>query len=252
VGYQPANPQISKRSLMSYQNGSVIITGGSKGIGLAIAKIFARKSDRPLVLIARNKSDLESAKEVCEAEGAEHVTIISADLTREEDISGIDFQALNPALLINNAGVYLYKYLGDTTPSEFEEQFRLNVLSAFLTTKYVLPQLKRQDRALIVNICSQASLRGYPDSGAYTMAKHATLGYTRSLRGELADEQIAVTAINLGQTFSTSWKDVDIDSEKLIDPEDVGRIILSLSELSRRTVAEEINIMPQGGEVDPV
>jgi short-subunit dehydrogenase len=130
-------------------------------------------------------------------------------------------------------------------------QYKLNTFTTFNITKYALPALKEQDRGLIVNICSQASKKGYGESGAYTMSKHALLGYTRSLRKELAKgDNIAVTAINLGQTYSTSWEGVDIDTGKLIDPEDVGKVIVSLSELSPRSVVEEIDIMPLGGEVE--
>ena len=129
----------------------------------------------------------------------------------------------------------------------------LNTFSAFNITKQVLPILKEQERGLIVNICSQASTKGYGDSGAYTMSKHALLGYTRSLRKELAiNSNIAVTALNLGQTYSTSWEDVDIDPKKLIDPEDVGKLIVALSELSVQSVVEEIDMMPLGGEVEPM
>ena len=84
------------------------------------------------------------------------------------------------------------------------------------------------------------------------MSKHALLGYTRSLRQELLDTNIAVSAINLGQTFSTSWEGVEIDPQVLIDPEDVGKLILGLSHLSPRSVAEEIILMPQGGETSPM
>ena len=237
---------------MSFKNSSVIITGGSKGIGLSIAKIFAQKTDRKLILLARNIDDLEKAKTQCLNWGAEEVEIISADLTSEEEISKIDFESLNPGILINNAGVFLFKNLSETSSEEFDRQYRLNTFSVFNLTKHVLPVLKEKERGLIVNICSQASLKGYGDSGAYTMSKHALLGYTRSLRKELMDSKIGVSAINLGQTYSTSWKDVDINPKKLIDPEDVGRLIVSLSELSPQSVAEEINLMPQGGEVNPM
>jgi short-subunit dehydrogenase len=238
---------------MSFEQTSVIITGGSKGIGLAIAKVFAEKSDRPIVLIARNEDDLKVAKEECLEWGATKVDIISADLTSEEDINSIDFEALNPGILVNNAGVFLYRYLMDTSIEDFNRQYQLNTFSAFNITRSVLPVIKEQERGLIVNICSQASTKGYGDSGAYTMSKHALLGYTRSLRRELAiNTKIAVTAINLGQTYSTSWEDVDIDPKKLIDPEDVGKLIVSLSELSVQSVVEEIDLMPLGGEVDPM
>lgn len=236
---------------MSFKDRSVIITGGSKGIGLSIAKIFAAKTDRPIVLIARNTVELETAKTECLEAGAVKVDIITADITKET-ISQIDFGKYDPAILINNAGSYLYKNLEDTTPSEFESQFKVNAFGAFNMTRQVLPILRKQDRALIVNICSQASLYGFADSGAYTASKHALLGYTRSLRKELKDTRIAVTGINLGQTFSTSWDGVDVDPDQLIDPDDVGRIIMTLSELSPRSVAEEILLQPQGGDVDPV
>lgn len=237
---------------MSFDQTSVIITGGSKGIGLAIAKLFAEKTTRLIVLIARNKDDLEAAKKHCLEWGATDVKIISADLTSEEEVASIDFKVLNPGILVNNAGIFLFKNLSDTSAEEFDRQYRVNTFTAFNMTKSVLPILKEQGRGLIVNICSQASIKGYGESGAYTMSKHALLGYTRSLRQEVADSNIAVSAINLGQTFSTSWENIDVDPKKLIDPEDVGKIVLSLSELSIQSVAEEINLMPLGGEVDPM
>lgn len=237
---------------MGFKEASVIITGGSKGIGLSIAKVFAERTNRKLVLIARNYDDLQTAKQQCLEWGASGVEIISADLTSENEVSNIDFEALNPGILVNNAGIFLFKKLAETSNDEFDRQYRLNTFSAFNLTKHVLPVLKKKERGLIVNVCSQASLKGYGDSGAYTMSKHALLGYTRSLRKELMDTKIAVSAINLGQTYSTSWEDVDIDPKQLIDPEDVGRIIVSLSELSPQSVAEEIILMPQGGEVDPM
>lgn len=238
---------------MSFETTSVIITGGSKGIGLSIAKIFAKKTSRPIVLIARNVEDLEKAKKQCLEWGAPKVDIISVDLTSEEEVLKIDFASLNPGILVNNAGVFLFQKLMDTSAEEFDRQYRLNTFTTFNLTKSVLPVLKEKERGLIVNICSQASTKGYEDSGAYTMSKHALLGYTRSLRKEVAaSNNIAVTAINLGQTYSTSWEGVDVDPKKLIDPEDVGKLIVSLSELSVQSVAEEISLMPLGGEVDPM
>ncbi len=237
---------------MDFEKTSVVITGGNKGIGLAMARVFARNTERPIILIARNESDLEEAREICLSEGAASVQIIAADLTNREELEAIDFSGLNPGILINNAGTFLFKKMADTSTEEFKGQFHINTLTAFNMTSVLLDELKEQERALIVNICSQASLKGLGDSGAYAASKHATLGYTRSLRKELKDTNIAVTAINLGQTYSTSWHEVDIDPNKLIDPEDVGKLIISLSELSTRTVAEEISLMPHGGEVKPM
>ncbi len=84
------------------------------------------------------------------------------------------------------------------------------------------------------------------------ISKHALLGYTRSLRKELLDSEIGVTAINLGQTQSTSWEGSLIDRDLLIDPDDVAKIILNLADLSPRTVIEEILVKPQHGRVPPM
>lgn len=234
---------------MSFQETSAIITGGSKGIGLAIAKVIARTSGHPLVLVARGKADLEEAKELCLEAGAPKVDIVIADITDPEVVSEIDFKAFNPGILINNTGTFLAKKLQSSSFSEFENQFKVNVFGAFNITNKVLPGLLDQERALIVNICSIASLKGYAGSGAYAASKHATLGYTRSLRQELLESNVAVTAINLGNTYSTSWYDSGVDQSRLIDPEDVGKLIISLSQLSPRTVVEEMTILPRVGEV---
>jgi short-subunit dehydrogenase len=234
---------------MSFKDSSIIITGGSKGIGLSIAKVFASKTVRPIVLIARGRDELKSAKKSLLEIGAAEVQTISLDITDEKAVSEINFAQYNIGILINNAGSFLFKSLSETSTKEFEQQFKINTFGAFNLTQAILPVLKEADRALIVNICSVASLKGQKESGAYSMSKHAVLGYTRSLRKELMKSNIAVTALNLGQTYSTSWKEVDIIQEKLIDPEDVGRLIWSLSELSARSVAEEIILAPQGGEV---
>ncbi len=238
--------------MMNFEQSSIIISGGSKGIGLSIARVFARNTHRPLVLIARSQRELEAARTLCLEDGAASVSVIAADLTRQEELRSIDFSEYNPGILLNNAGSFLFKKLENTSAEEFEGQFLINAMAAFNLTNASLPALKQQSRALIVNISSMSALKGMASSGAYVMSKHALLGYTRSLRKELRKSNIAVTAINLGQTYSTSWKEVDIDPKRLINPDDVGRLILALSELTPQTVAEEINLMPQGGETPPM
>ncbi|MDZ7680135.1 MAG: SDR family oxidoreductase [Fodinibius sp.] len=73
-------------------------------------------------------------------------------------------------------------------------------------TNRFLDDLKNREHSLIVNICSEGALVGLEDSGAYSASKHALLGYTRSLRKELMETKVGVTALNLGQTQSTSWE----------------------------------------------
>ncbi|MEO1021526.1 MAG: SDR family oxidoreductase [Bacteroidota bacterium] len=230
---------------------SVVITGGSKGIGWAIAKVFARDTDHPIVLIARNEEDLITAKKELIRLGAVSVQWFVADVSKEKEIATIPFDTLNPGVLVNNAGHFLFKKLEHTSPDEFEAQFRVNTLSAFLMASYCLPFMVKQDQGLIVSISSRAGLVGFDNCGAYAMSKHALNGYMRSLRKEWYGRNLSVTTINLGQTYSNSWAGSTVDPKTLINPEDVGLIIKDLTRLSPQSVAEEMTIMPQGGEVAP-
>ncbi len=236
---------------MNYNNSSVLITGASQGIGRSIAITFAAKTLRPLLLLARNKNNLQETKELCEKAGAQHVEIVTCDAVSEEETESIIIPEgfPQPGLIINNAGSYLYKPLAITTNSEFRNQIDVNLFTAVNIVKRFLPDLLKMNRALIVTICSVGSLRGLGDSGAYSAAKHALLGYTRSLREELKNTNVAVSAINLGQTHSTSWDESDMSPERLINPTDVATLIVSLSELSERSVVEEIIMQPQHGRV---
>lgn len=239
---------------MDYARSSILITGASKGIGRNIAVTFAKMTTRPLLLISRDKQGLQETQNMCLEAGGEQVKIIICDLTDEKQVASIrvpdSFPA--PGILINNAGSYLLKGLSETSHEEFLEQVQSNLFTAVHTTNRFLDKLKGMDRALIVNICSVGSLEGLKESGAYSAAKHALLGYTRSLRKELINTTVGVTAINLGQTQSTSWEGSNIDRNLLIDPRDVARLIVTLTQLSPRTLAEEIVLKPQHGRVSPM
>lgn len=236
---------------MSYKESSVLITGASQGIGRSIAITFAASTTRPLLLLARNKSNLKETKHLCEEAGGDHVEFLSCDATNMEDVLDLTIPDgfPEPGILINNAGSYLYKALAETTDEEFRHQMEINLFAAVHIVRRFLPELKKLDRGLIINICSVGALRGLSDSGAYSSSKHALLGYTRSLREELKKTNIGVTAVNLGQTHSTSWDATDMSSERLINPTDVASLLVSISELSPRSVVEEILIQPQHGKV---
>ncbi|TVR33532.1 MAG: SDR family oxidoreductase [Balneolaceae bacterium] len=239
---------------MIYENSSILITGASQGIGRSIALAFAAKADRPLLLLARNIENLNETASLCRRAGADKVHAIACDATNEEEVKKISLPDDIPApgLIINNAGSYLYKPVSETTNEEFHQQININLFTAVNVTNQFLKPLRKLDRALIINICSVGSLRGLSDSGAYAAAKHALLGYTRSLRDELMDTQIGVTAINLGQTHSTSWDESSMSPERLINPTDVANILVTLSQLTPRSLVEEITIQPQNGRVAPM
>lgn len=236
---------------MIYKNSSVLITGASQGIGRSIAITFAATTDRPLLLLARNEKKLLETKKLCEKAGSVQTEILPCDATDIDKLRNLSISKDVPApgIIINNAGTYLYKKVSETTPEEFQNQININLFTAVNVINRFLGSLRDFDRALIINICSVGALRGFADSGAYSSAKHALLGYTRSLRDELKETDIGVTAINLGQTHSPSWHASSMSPARLINPSDVAALIVQLTQLSHRTLVEEITIQPQHGRV---
>lgn len=239
--------------MKEFRKSTVVITGASRGIGKRIALGFAQLTDHALFLIARDKSLLEETEQECIEAGCELIESAVCDLTDPKQIEILKLPGRLPhiGILINNAGTFLLKPLSETTPEEFRDQWDINAFAPFLLTRKLLPILKKHERGLIVNICSMSALKGNSHSGAYASSKHALLGYSRSLRLELTNSNIAVTAINLGQTMSTSWEGIEVDPSELIDPDDVASLIITLSRMSPRTVAEEIILKPQKGERSP-
>lgn len=239
---------------MTYEQSSILITGASRGIGRSIAIAFATATQRPLILLARNKTNLEETKTLCEEAGAEKVGLLVCDATDEEVVESLELpEGLpGPGTLINNAGSFLYKPVTETTNEEFRVQIELNLFTAVNMINRFLGDLRKMDRSLIMNICSVGSIRGLAESGAYSSAKHALLGYTRSLRDELQHTDVGVTAINLGQTHSSSWDQSTMSPERLINPTDVSNLLVTLASLSPRSLVEEIVIQPQHGRVSPM
>jgi short-subunit dehydrogenase len=239
---------------MIFDQQPVLITGASQGIGRSIAITFAKETNRPLILMARNHENLAETKTLCEAEGSNRVELIACDATDAEAVKNIMLpdDLPDPSLLINNAGSYLYKPLETTTEEEFRHQINVNLFTAVNITSRFLPSLKKMERGLIVNISSVGATRGLAESGAYSAAKHALMGYTRSLRKELLGTNIGVTALNLGQTHSPSWSGSSVSPVDLIDPKDVANLIVAIFGLSSRSVVEELLLQPQHGKVPPM
>lgn len=228
------------------ESGAIVITGASRGIGKAIALYFSRHTKHPLILIARSELKLAETAEQCRSEGSASIYYIAADLTDPEATDAITlpdaFQDVS--VLINNAGGYLEKSLSETDHELFLQQIEQNIITSFNATKRFLPDIKNNLPGYIINICSRASLHGLARAGAYSAAKHGMLGFTRSLRQELKSEGIAVTAINLGATHSSSWENENINSDRLINPMDVAALIHQIIRLTPQTVVEEVTINP--------
>jgi NAD(P)-dependent dehydrogenase (short-subunit alcohol dehydrogenase family) len=219
---------------------NVYITGASRGIGAAIAKLFISKGAQ-VVISSRNPPEWTGAH------------WIQADLGRKQEAIAAAEKAIEILgkidILVNNAGLYLPGGITTESDKVFETLLQVNVASAYHTTRCIANKMKELNSGHIFNMCSIASEMGYANGGSYTIAKHALLGMGRVLRDELKPFGVRVTNILPGAVLTDSWAGVSIPEERFINPNDVAHALLNCFELSNRSVVEELVIRPQLGDL---
>lgn len=194
-------------------NKNVFITGASRGIGAEIAKKCGEKGAR-LFLFARNGGLLQQLKEKIEMEHGAEVFIYKLDVSKPDEIEKVFAKALADGggidVLVNNAGFGVFRKAEEVNIEEAREMFLVNVVGLIACTTAVLPKFIEQRRGHIINIASQAGKIATPKSSVYSSTKHAVLGYTNSLRMELSDYNIFVTAVNPGPIATDFFNTADV------------------------------------------
>jgi len=179
-------------------NRRTVITGGSSGLGLALAIELAKGGDQ-LALIARNRAKLEvAATEICTAVPGAKVSCYSVDVCDasavQESIDKIIAQTGGIDLLINSAGILREACFEETTEAVFRETFDINLFGLINCCRAALPSLKANS-GTIINIASMASHTGVFGYTAYCASKHAVKGFTESLYYELKPQGVRVQLI---------------------------------------------------------
>lgn len=180
-----------------------VVTGGSSGIGLAIAELLARQQAR-LLLVARDEAMLASAAERLRGLGAAEVEALSADVASDEQMQALApaIKRLAPAadLVINCAGIVSAGNVQEVPLEEWRRLHDINVLGVVRVLQATLPEMlaraaRGEGGGHIVNIASAAGLVGFTGLGAYGATKAAVVGFGESLRGELHGSGIGVTTV---------------------------------------------------------
>jgi NAD(P)-dependent dehydrogenase (short-subunit alcohol dehydrogenase family) len=186
---------------------TILVTGGGRGIGRAIALAFAEPGST-VAIAARTRSDLEATGSEIEKRGAAPV-LLTVDI-RDESAVAAGFQRLRESsdrldVLVNNAGVGGGRPVQEADPADWRRILDTNVFGTFLVTQQAISLLP--DRGRIVNISSVLGRFGVPGYTAYCASKHVVIGFTRALALELASRQITVNALCPG------WVDTDMAAQ---------------------------------------
>lgn len=231
--------------------GLAVITGASRGIGKAIAREMIQNG-YDLFLHARSPESLMPLLEWSTEFPERSIVFHPCDLSIKQEVQTLAQRILKtgiPTVLINNAGTFKPGSVLVEEEGVFEEMIQTNLASAYHLTRALAPEMKKQKRGDIVNICSIASIEAYPNGGSYCISKFGLLGMNRVLREELKEYGIRVTAILPGATLTDSWKDSGFPPERFVLPESVARTVVHCVIASSDVVHEEVIIRPQLGDI---
>jgi short-subunit dehydrogenase len=182
----------------SFRDRTVIITGGSRGLGLALAREFASEGAR-LWLVARSPQALHEAAAELRSIGAHFVETIAADLRHENEIDRVVERVLRGGdvidVLVNNAGVIEVSPFEHAQVVDFEDSLATHFWAPFHLVRKFLPHMRREGEGRIVNISSVGGRVAVPHLAAYAAGKFALTGFSEALRAELVKEGVYVTTV---------------------------------------------------------
>ena len=227
---------------MKLQNATALVTGGSSGIGFAIAKTLIEAGVR-VAITGRDEKKLYKAAELLSA------VPIRADVSNEADVQRTMREVLQAFdhldILINNAGFGVFKKLVEMDKASFEAVFATNVTGAMLMGREAAKHFIQRNTGNIVNICSTASLRGAPNGTAYYSSKFALRGMTECWRAELRQYNIRVFLVNPSEVLTNFGAAAGFSQKEnptKLRGEDIAQLIKAALEMDDRGFTPELTV----------
>jgi NAD(P)-dependent dehydrogenase (short-subunit alcohol dehydrogenase family) len=227
---------------MDFKGKVAVVTGAANGIGRAVSMGFASHGAK-VVLVDRDAAGAKAAAQAIEQKGGSAISV-TADVTRSADVQAYVKAALDKYGRIdcfhNNAGIE-----GSVTPiaeydeALFDQLMGVNVKGVFLGLRHVLPVMIKQKSGSIVNTASIAGIMGSPNMAPYVASKHAVIGFTKSVAGEVAGHGIRVNAVCPGPVDTRMIHSVEAQINPG-DPAGVGKRYQTAIPLGRYATADEI------------
>lgn len=233
---------------MSLRDKIVVITGGSGGLGRALAFRLAHEGSLIWVL-ARNEANLQAVVNEIRARGG-YANLYVADVTSRSAIEHCVAHILNKHsridVLINCAGIWLQGRTDEASAEKVREIFEVNTIGTIYVTQAVVPSMRRQGRGHIVNIISTSGVEPSPDWTVYAASKYGVRGFTDSLKLELEESGIKVTGFYPGGMGTNLYKNANlpfsINEPWMMAVEDVADIIVHVLTRPDDVVIDHIEV----------
>jgi 3-oxoacyl-[acyl-carrier protein] reductase len=227
---------------MNLTNATALITGGSSGIGYAIAKTLVASGAR-VAITGRHRARL------VEAEKELGVYAINADVSKEEDVKRTYAEVLTAFghldILVNNAGTGVFHELVDQDLQSFEAVMATNVTGAMLMGREAAKHFATRNSGNIINIASTAALRGAPKGTAYYASKFALRGMTECWRAELRKHNVRVMLVNPSEVVTNFFETAglpQVANDSKLRGEEIAHAVKSILEMDNRGFTTEITV----------
>jgi 3-oxoacyl-[acyl-carrier protein] reductase len=223
-----------------------LVTGGSRGIGLAIARRLGRMGAK-LAICARHPSRLDSARQELAGVGVQALTAV-ADVTQAAEVAATLARVnteLGPIdILVNCAGLGIFGAFHERSELEWDTVLDTNLKSVFLMSRAVAPEMIRRRRGHIINISSLAGKNAFANGGLYCASKWGLMGLTQCMAEELRAHGIRVSAICPGSVATEFSAHAGRDRDKLLQPDDVAHAVTMILTEGPQCFISEILLRP--------
>jgi 3-oxoacyl-[acyl-carrier protein] reductase len=218
-----------------------VVTGGTKGIGRAIAEALLAQDVR-VVVGARTAQDVEAAGQAL----GENARAVVCDVRRHDDCARLMETAVEAFggldILVNNAGVGVFEPVETLSIEQWDRVIETNLSGVFYCASAAIPHLKRRGGGWLINIGSLAGKNAFPGGAAYNASKFGLIGFSEALMQEVRHDGIRVSYIMPGSVATPGFGSGDADWK--IQPEDIGQIVLDLLATPERTLPSRIEVRP--------
>jgi NAD(P)-dependent dehydrogenase (short-subunit alcohol dehydrogenase family) len=225
----------------------ILITGGTRGIGRAIAKKLL-KEGAAVAICGRRQEDVDAAVSELASQPGGKVIGKAADVTKHEQVDElfrfIDAQFGGLDVLVNNAGTGLFRPLRDLTLEEWRTTIETNLSGAFYCSREALFRFGTRSGGYIVNISSLAGKQAFAHGAAYNASKFGLNGFTEALMQELRSEDVRVSYVMPGSVATGFGGDETLGRDWKIWPEDVADVVHMLLTLPKRTLVSAVELRP--------
>lgn len=228
--------------MQSLKGKTALITGGSRGLGKAIALALATEGVN-VAITGRNEDLLKSVVKELEEKGVKSSYAVFDVSNKKEVYENLnqlqkDFGTFD--ILVNNAGIAAFGGILDMDDEQWEDIVRTNLLGPYYVSKSVVPSMVEKMSGDIINISSTAGLKGNAATSAYSASKFGLIGMSESMMLELRKHNIRVTTLTPSTIASDMSKEVlkitDGNPEKVLQPEDFAELVADLLKLNKRAM----------------